>query len=119
MVRDLICVSCPLGCPLHVELTEDGKEVISVSGNTCKRGDQYARSECTNPVRVLTSTMKVNGGTLPVVPCKTSAPIPKGKMFECMEAINSRVIDAPVHIGDILIKNICDTGADIVATNED
>lgn len=118
MTRDLICVSCPLGCPLHVELTDDGKEVISVTGNTCKRGEAYAKSECTNPVRVLTSTMKVNGGSTPVVPCKTAAPIPKGKMFDCMAAINNEVIDAPIHLGDILIKNVCDTGVDIVATNE-
>ena len=118
MKRELICVSCPLGCPLSVELSEDGKEVISVSGNTCKRGEQYARSECINPVRVLTSTMKINGSSMPVVPCKTSAPIPKGKMFDCMKAINSTVVDSPVCVGDVLIKNVCDTGVDVVATNE-
>lgn len=117
MTRDLICVSCPLGCPITVELTESG-EVTKVTGNTCKRGEKYAISECTNPVRMLTSTMKVNGGSLPVVPVKTSAPIPKGKMFECMEAINNEVVDAPVKIGDVIICNVCDTGVDIVATNE-
>lgn len=118
MIKELTCVSCPLGCSLHVELSDDGKEVLNVTGNTCKRGDKYARSECTNPVRVLTSTMKVNGGSLPVVPCKTSAPIPKGKMFECMAAINNEVVDAPISMGDVLICNVCDTGVDIVATNE-
>ena len=117
MTRDLICVSCPIGCSLKVELDEVGK-VLSVSGNTCKRGEQYAVSECTNPVRVLTSTMRVKGGALPVVPVKTSVPIPKGKMFDCMEVINNEVVDAPVKMGDVLICNICDTGADIVATNE-
>ena len=118
MTRELICVSCPLGCPLTVELSDDGKEVLSVKGNTCKRGDQYARSECINPVRVLTSTMKVSGGAVPVIPCKTAAPIPKGKMFDCMAAINNVVASAPVHIGDVLIKDVCGTGVDIVATNE-
>ena len=117
MTRDLICVSCPIGCSLKVELDEDGK-VLSVTGNTCKRGEQYAVSECTNPVRVLTSTMRVKGGKLPVVPVKTSVPIPKGKMFEIMEVINCEVVDAPVRMGDVLINNVCDTGADIVATNE-
>ncbi len=117
MTRDLICVSCPLGCPITVELSENG-EVIKVTGNTCKRGEKYAISECTNPVRVLTSTMKVNGGSLPVIPVKTSAPIPKDKMFDCMKAINNEVVDAPVKIGDVLICNVCDTGADIIATNE-
>ncbi|MBE6746841.1 MAG: DUF1667 domain-containing protein [Ruminococcaceae bacterium] len=117
MTKEMICVSCPLGCMLSVELN-DKNEVISVSGNTCKRGEQYAVDECTNPVRMLTSTMKVEGGKLPVIPVKTSKPIPKGKMFECMEIINSVSVDAPVKMGEVLISNICDTGVDIVATNE-
>ena len=117
MIRELICVSCPIGCALSVELDENGN-VLSVSGNTCKRGEKYAVDECTNPVRMLTSTIKVNGGSLPVVPVKTSAPIPKGMMFDCMKAINKAIIEAPVRMGDILIKNVCDTGVDIIATNE-
>ncbi len=117
MTKEMICVSCPLGCMLSVELN-DKNEVMSVSGNTCKRGEQYAIDECTNPVRMLTSTMKVHGGKLPVIPVKTSKPIPKGKMFECMEIINSVSVDAPVKMGEVLISNICDTGADIIATNE-
>lgn len=117
MKKELICVSCPLGCPITVELSESG-EVTKVKGNTCKRGEKYAISECTNPVRMLTSTMKVNGGSLPVVPVKTSAPIPKGKLFDCMKVINNEVVDAPVKMGDVLICNVCDTGVDIIATNE-
>ena len=117
MTRDMICVSCPIGCPLHVELDENGK-VLSVSGNTCKRGEKYAIDECTNPVRMLTSTIRVNGGKLPVVPVKTAKPIPKDKMFECMKAINNEVVDAPVKLGDVLISDVCDTGVDVIATNE-
>ena len=117
MIRELVCVSCPLGCALKVELDDNGA-VVSVSGNTCKRGEKYANDECTNPVRMLTSTMKVNGGSLPVIPVKTSKPIPKGKMFECMKVINNEVVDAPIKIGEVLISNICDTGVDIVATNQ-
>ncbi len=117
MTKEMICVSCPIGCMLTVELDDDNK-VLSVSGNTCKRGEQYAIDETTNPVRMLTTTIKVNGGSLPVIPVKTSKPIPKGKMFECMEVINNEVVDAPVRMGDVLICNICETGVDIVATNE-
>ena len=117
MFRELVCVSCPLGCALKVELDDNGA-VVSVSGNTCKRGEKYANDECTNPVRMLTSTMKVNGGSLPVIPVKTNKPIPKGKMFECMEVINNEVVDAPIKMGEVLISNICDTGVDIVATNQ-
>ena len=116
MTKSMTCVACPLGCSLTVEY--EGDTVFSVTGNTCKRGEKYAIDECTNPVRMLTSTVKVNGGSLPVVPVKTSQPIPKGKMFDCMAAINNEVVDAPIKMGDILISNVCDTGADIVATNE-
>lgn len=117
MIKEMTCVACPLGCQLTVELS-DKNEVLSVTGNTCKRGEQYAHDECTNPVRMLTTTIKVNGGSLPVIPVKTSAPIPKGKMFDCMKVINSEVVDAPIKMGEVLISNICDTGVDIVATNE-
>ena len=118
MVKELVCVACPIGCMMTVELNRK-KEVLSVTGNTCKRGEQYAKDECTNPVRMLTTTIKVSGGKLPVVPVKTSKSIPKGKMFDCMQVINNEVVDAPVKMGDVLICNICDTGVDIVATNED
>lgn len=115
--RDLICVSCPIGCAITVELSDSG-EVLSVTGNTCKRGENYAKAECTHPERMVTSTVRVEGGRLPVVPVKTSAPIPKELIFDCMKEINKVKLNAPVAIGDVVIKNVANTGADIVATNE-
>ena len=115
MKKEMTCVSCPLGCTITVEYDDNG--IISVTGNTCKRGDAYARTEMTNPTRSLTSSVCVKGGLHPVVPCKSSAPVPKKLMFECMKVINSVTVTAPVKIGDVLIKNILDTGADIVATD--
>lgn len=117
MKKNLICVSCPLGCPIEVEI-ENG-EVVSVTGNTCKRGDAYARSEITNPVRSLTTSVKVENGLHPVVPVKSSGPVPKDKMFDCMKEINSVTVKAPVKIGDVVIENILGLGVDIVATNCD
>ena len=117
MKRDITCVACPLGCAITVEYDDTG--VISVTGNTCKRGDAYARSEVTNPTRSLATSVKVNGGIYPVVPVKSSQPIPKGMMFECMKVINSVSVDAPVKLGQVIISNILGTGADIVATNHD
>ena len=115
--RELVCVACPLGCPITVTL-DDNNNVVDVTGNTCKRGDAYARTECTSPTRMLTTTVKVEGGIKAcVVPVKSSVPVPKGMMMECMEAINKSSIKAPVKIGDVVIKNILDTGADIIATN--
>lgn len=117
MKRNLVCVSCPLGCPIEVEI--ENVQVISVSGNTCKRGDAYARTEVTNPVRSLTTSVKVEGGIHPVVPVKSSGPVPKDRMFDCMKEINGAVIKAPVKIGDVVIENICGLGVDIIATNCD
>ena len=79
--RELVCVACPLGCPITVTFDADGN-VATVTGNTCKRGDAYARTEVTNPTRMLTTTVKVEGGKSYVVPVKTASPIPKGMMFE-------------------------------------
>lgn len=115
--RELICVSCPVGCAVVAELSDSG-EVLSVAGNTCKRGEIYAKAECTHPERMVTSTVRVEGGRLPVVPVKTSRPVPKEKIFDIMAAINTITLKAPVTIGDIVIQNVLDSGADIVATNE-
>lgn len=117
MTKNIICVSCPLGCPMTVEI-ENG-EVISVKGNTCKRGDAYARTEITNPMRSLTTSVKVEGGVHPVVPVKSAGPVPKDKMFDCMKEINAVSVKAPVKIGDVVIENILGLGVDIVATNCD
>lgn len=116
MQKNIICVSCPMGCGITVELNDNG-EVVSVSGNTCKRGDTYARTECTNPVRSLATTVKIDGGVHNVVPCKSSGPIPKAKMMECMEEIAKAQVKAPVFLGDVLVENILNTGINIVATN--
>ncbi len=117
MKRNLICVSCPLGCPIEVEI-ENG-EVVSVTGNTCKRGDAYARAEVTNPVRSLTTSVKIENGLHAVVPVKSSGPVPKDKMFDCMKEINAVTVKTPVKTGDVIIENILGLGVDIVATNCD
>lgn len=115
MIKNMTCVACPMGCQIKATI-EDGV-VTNVEGNSCKRGLEYAKTECTNPKRSITSTVRVNGGKMAVVPIKSAQAIPKELMFKCMEAINSVAVDAPVKIGDVIIKNVLDTGIDIVATN--
>lgn len=117
MIKEMVCVACPLGCRLKVTLDDNGN-VTDVTGNSCKRGIEYAHTECTNPTRSLTTTVKVVGGRLPVVPVKSSSALPKGILFDCMKVINKKSLNAPVKIGDIVVKNILDTGIDIIATNE-
>ena len=112
--RNLICIGCPMGCPLTVEL-ENGA-VARVTGNTCPRGDAYARKEVTHPTRIVTSTVRVEGGTLPVVSCKTRTDIPKGKIFDVARALKTVTVPAPVTIGQVLVDNVADTGVEIIAT---
>ena len=107
--RELTCINCPMGCRIAVQM--DGGSVVSVTGNTCKRGDIYARNEVTAPVRTVTTTIKVTGGTSDRVSCKTKEPVPKGKIFDVMDAINKASCKAPVKIGDV-----CGTGIAVVAT---
>ena len=118
MNKNIVCVACPMGCPITVELN-DQNEIINVTGNTCPRGKAYATTECTAPTRMITSTVRVNGGRTAMVPVKTSQPVPKGMMFDIMKEINKSEVDSPVRIGQVIIKNVLDTGADIVTTNED
>ena len=114
----LICLGCPMGCPMTVTL-ENGV-VTSVTGNTCKRGDIYARKEVTAPTRIVTSTVRVTGSQTGAVtvPCKTKTDLPKGDIFRCMRALTGVTAKAPVHIGDVLAANIAGTGVDIVATKD-
>ena len=112
--KELICIGCPLGCNLTVEM--DGGQVVSVNGNTCKRGDDYARKELTDPRRIVTSTVPVSGGNLPVVSVKTASDIPKGKIRECLCALKGVTLTAPVQIGDVIVENVADTGVDVIAT---
>ena len=113
-IRKLTCISCPMGCQITVEM--DGNEVVSVTGNTCKRGAVYARKEVTNPTRIVTSTVKVIGGKADMVAVKTKEDSPKGKIFDCVKALKGVEVEAPVHIGDVIIADAAGTGVDIVAT---
>ena len=112
--RELICIGCPMGCPLTVELEEG--QVMSVTGHTCKPGDVYARKEVTNPTRIVTSTVKVEGGNADMVSVKTKEDIPKGKIFDCVRALKDVTVKAPVHIGDVVLADVAGTGVDMVAT---
>jgi CxxC motif-containing protein len=113
MIRDITCIACPVGCEMRVEDTENG---YLITGYTCSRGKEYALQEITDPRRILTSTIAVEGGILPVLPVKTDKGIPKDMIFKCMEEINKIKVKAPISLGDILLKNIFNTGANVVAT---
>ncbi len=115
MERILTCIVCPRGCTLKVELGESG-EVLSVSGNGCKRGVVYAEAECTHPRRTVTSTVKCAGGG--IVACKTSDTVPKERVFDVMNEINSVRPEGDIDVGTVLIENVLGLGVNVVATGK-
>ena len=114
-MKELICINCPLGCRLSVD--DANLDDIKVTGNTCLRGVKYAVSEVTAPKRMVTSSVPVTGSTASRVSVKTTNPIPKEKIFDVLKLIKSVKATAPVSIGDVLYKNICDD-VDLVATSQ-
>ncbi len=113
MTKELTCICCPMGCALKAELNESG-EVLSVTGNTCIRGENYAKTELTSPVRTVTTTAKTVSGK--PVPVKTKDPIPKGKIFDVVSDIKSAKVELPVKMGDTIVKNAAGTGVDVIST---
>ena len=110
---ELTCIGCPMGCPLIVTM-EDGA-VVSVTGNTCPRGDAYARRECVAPVRTVTGTVAIEGAALPVLPVRTNGEVPKTQVFDVARALRTVKVQAPIAIGDVVLQNVCGTGVDVVA----
>ena len=113
---ELTCIRCPMGC--RMTATVENGSVTAVTGNTCRRGKEYAMTEAVAPVRTVTSTVLCLGGVRPVVAVKTVPEVPKAKVFDVMDVIRRIRVKAPVHIGDVLLRDAAGTGADIVATAE-
>lgn len=110
------CILCPRGCRLTAEKAADGS--ITVSGNACPRGEKYAVSEMTNPMRTLTTSVYVTGGDEHMVSVKTSASVPKGKVEEVLKIAAGVQAEAPLEVGDVLVQNIAGTGENLVATRK-
>lgn len=111
MTKDFICIVCPRGCHIHV----DGE---NITGYTCQRGLAYVKQELVDPKRTITSTIKVEGGDLKVVPVKSDNVISKDLIFKAMDEINKAVVTAPIKMHQVLIENICGSGVNIIAAKE-
>ena len=111
-MKNVICITCPKGC--HLTVDEDNG--YAVTGNSCPRGAEYGKNELQHPARVITSTVRIIGAAGPRLPVKTDRPLPKEKMFQCMELLNGITALAPIHVGQVLAANILDTDVNIVAS---
>jgi CxxC motif-containing protein len=114
MIKELICVNCPVGCRLSV--TVEDNRVTDVTGNRCPRGKEYAETECIRPERILTTTVRIQGAIHRVLPVITEQAIPLDLIADAMQAIRSIRVNAPVSAGDVIVKNLLDTGVDLVAS---
>ena len=114
MNKEIICTVCPRGCRITVR--GDGENVLSAEGYGCKRGLEYAGTEYAHPVRILTTTVKIEGMENDLLPVRSAQPLPKEKVFECMDVIRGVRVSLPVKCYDVVVSDICGTGVDIVAT---
>ena len=112
MSRDFICIVCPKGCHIHVD--DEG----NISGYTCVRGLNYVKQEMVNPTRTLTTTVKVDSDNISVCPVRSTAPLPKDRIFDAMEEISKISVELPISMHQVIIKDIFGTGVDIVASKE-
>lgn len=113
MEKKITCIICPRGCSMTACVRDD---TVTVTGNTCPKGEEYAINECLHPVRTVTATIRVANRKDTMVSVKTATPVPKGSMMEVMTALRSVTANAPLQIGDVVLKNIC--GSDILVTKE-
>lgn len=114
-ITEKICISCPIGCHLRIEWTVDAPNVYAISGNGCKRGIEYGENEMRQPMRMATTTVRIIGGKVDRLPVKTSAPIPKASVEPLCRFLDGLELHAPIALGDVIVKNIFNSGADVIA----
>ncbi len=115
--KEIICVGCPMGCHVSLSIDRSG-EITDIFGNECKQGKKYARQEYENPVRVFTATVMTKGSDRHLLPVRTNIAIPKEKLMECARLIAKTTVMGPMSIGDVVISNILDTGADLICSSD-
>jgi len=116
MTEKIICITCPKGCTL--DITREGQTVLKVDGSGCKRGQEYVRRELLDPRRMVATTMSVLGSTHPVLPVYTSGPFPKPRIRELLASLREVQLQAPIKMGDIVMKDALGEGIDILASRD-
>ncbi len=115
VVKVIRCIVCPTGC--QIQAISKGSD-IAFEGYTCERGLEYAKQEFYEPKRILTTTIRVEDGFLPLIPVRTDKPLVKDRLREALNEIAKTVVKAPVKMGDILIENILELDLNIIASRD-
>lgn len=114
MIKEMVCVVCPVSCRMNVDINTAGD--IFVSGNKCKRGITYAEKELTNPTRKVSTTVRIEQGVHSRLPVKSDIEVPKALVLDLVKALDNVLVTAPVNIGDVIAENVLDSGINFVAT---
>jgi CxxC motif-containing protein len=117
--RQFVCVLCPKGCVIAVEVPEGAAEQdfdrLELTGHQCKHGVEYARQELAEPLRVLTTTVRVKG-IEKMLSVRSSQPLPLARLFEVVETLDNCLVQPPIACGQVIHRNILGLGIDIIAT---
>jgi len=114
-VVEVICIRCPKGCKLRVEV---GNKEISVTGHGCPLGESYGRDEALNPRRMVMSTVRIIGARYPRLPVRTSEPVPKDRIKDVIDALRGIVVSAPVKRGQVIVRNVASLGVDVISERD-
>ena len=118
MNRTFICIACPVGCEIEARINESGEGpvILEIAGANCIRGRTYVETELKNPMRIVTSSVRVTGGNMPITSVRLTAPVPRNRMMDVIEELRKVRLTAPVSIGQIVIQNILGLGSDVIVT---
>jgi CxxC motif-containing protein len=112
--KHFVCVVCPIGC--EIDVVHDGSKIISMEGNKCDNSEEFVSQELIEPMRILTTTVRIDGSRWPVVPVRTDEAVPKRLFPHIMRQLRHVKLQAPVNISDVVVKDVLRTGANVVAT---
>jgi CxxC motif-containing protein len=112
--RHFVCVVCPVGC--EIDVVHDGGKIISMEGNKCEKSEEFVRQELIEPMRILTTTVRIQGSRWPVIPVRTDRAVPKRLFPSTMRQLRRIKLHAPVNMLDVVVKDVLHTGADIIST---
>jgi len=112
--KHFVCVVCPMGC--EIDVVHDGSKIISMEGNKCEKSEEFVSQELIEPMRILTTTVRIQGSRWPVIPVRTDKAVPKRLFPRIIRQLRDIKLRAPVNILDVVVKDVLRTGADIIAT---
>jgi CxxC motif-containing protein len=112
--RHFVCVICPIGC--EIDVVHDGSKIISMEGNKCEKSEEFVNQELIEPMRILTTTVRIQESMWPVIPVRTDKPVPKRLFPRIMRQLRRTKLQAPVNMLDVVVRDVLGTGANIIAT---